>query len=800
MTGEKKIVGLWREPGSGKADEAAEAALSLEQSPDAAMACISADGDIELTQPPPTPGWLDRPATDDASADWDMEPDSSARGHAWRDRLIAPLLIVTGLAWTGFCVWDATGAFGTAIDRATLPPLIATISMPLTLLGVLWLSILRSGSAEQNRFVKLAAGLRSENDALNQSMQALGQHLADARRQLAEQATAVQQLGLDAATRLHDSSSKLSSSAQVIADANDKLAASGDIAFQRMEGLLAGLPRIDAVAQRLADNFREAGSIAHQHGSSLEAKLATVAEQASKAGESSLAAAAALQNALAEMEVRARNADDALRQTSDTITAVSIAATDAAAKRNQTISNDLAVTIADLEARMDETHQIFGRQLSTAADTLDKRLDAAKLASADIGSKLDGHGQASADLVTAFAGHAAELEKRLAALGRATTAQTQGLSRALSDVQAQLVGFGEHAVSGNREAQQLIGHAESLLLALDSVSRELDESIPRALDRIGEHSTATQTIVRALRPALNDSELVAQSTLSHIEELGAKIDGSRQGMASLSEEQRGYGDTLRAALADADGTLHGLNVRAASFAEDGAAQMIAALEQVKQTADSAAEQARATIEAVVADASEDMRRRASEAIDASLKTEIGVQLAAIEGASERAVTAATSAADRLMRQLITIMDTSASIEKRVVEADQAIAASSRDTLAKQVGLLTESLKSTAIDLTKILSSEVSDHAWDAYLKGDRGVFSRRAVKLVENHEVKEILRLYNSDDAFHDAVNHYIHDFEAMLRSLMGARDGSAISVTLLSSDLGKLYVALAQSIDRLRN
>ena len=67
-------------------------------------------------------------------------------------------------------------------------------------------------------------------------------------------------------------------------------------------------------------------------------------------------------------------------------------------------------------------------------------------------------------------------------------------------------------------------------------------------------------------------------------------------------------------------------------------------------------------------------------------------------------------------------------------------------------------------------------------------------------EAKEILRLYQNDDGFHASVNQFIHDFEAMLRLLIGARDGSAISVTLLSSDIGKLYVALAQAIDRLRN
>src|SRR3546814_16125718 len=71
---------------------------------------------------------------------------------------------------------------------------------------------------------------------------------------------------------------------------------------------------------------------------------------------------------------------------------------------------------------------------------------------------------------------------------------------------------------------------------------------------------------------------------------------------------------------------------------------------------------------------------------------------------------------------------------------------------------------------------------------------------VDNSEAKEILRLYQNDDAFHASVNQFIHDFEAILRLLMGARDGSAISVTLLSSDIGQLYVALHQAIHRLRH
>src|SRR3546814_5436677 len=115
--------------------------------------------------------------------------------------------------------------------------------MPLTLLAVLWMVLLRSGRSEQARFARVAAALREENMSLNQSMHALGLRLADARKQLGEQAKLVQQLGLDTVSRLTESSDKLASNAPVIANAHDQLARSGDVALQRMDGLLAGLPR-----------------------------------------------------------------------------------------------------------------------------------------------------------------------------------------------------------------------------------------------------------------------------------------------------------------------------------------------------------------------------------------------------------------------------------------------------------------------------------------------------------------------------------------------------------------------------
>ena len=74
------------------------------------------------------------------------------------------------------------------------------------------------------------------------------------------------------------------------------------------------------------------------------------------------------------------------------------------------------------------------------------------------------------------------------------------------------------------------------------------------------------------------------------------------------------------------------------------------------------------------------------------------------------------------------------------------------------------------------------------------------MRLLDSGKAKIIAAHYDDDTKFRDHVNRYIHDFEAMMRVLLSTRDGNAIGVTLLSSDVGKLYVALAQAIERLRN
>jgi hypothetical protein len=791
MTGEKKIVGLWRDaaakPESNGADEAAPADVAVPESAPQPEAAEPVERD-----------WLDMSALAETE-DSDMSGEAEA-SSAFRDHIAPVLLILLALGWTIFALAAATGGFARAPALADSSALVATIAMPLTLLAVLWMVLLRSGRSEQARFARAAGALRKENDALNESMRALAAHLADAQRQLAEQARSVQQLGLDTVTRLGESSDKLATNASVIANAHDQLARSGDVAMQRMDGLLAGLPRIDDVAQRLAVNFREAGLVAHQQGANLEAKLAALSEEAAKAAETGRASAASLHEAIGALQQQAKDTEAGLVEASAHMTEAHDIAFARMTQAAASARDDLKATVAAVTAQMDGSWHQFREGVDSAAAQLDARLAAARDAGDAIGAQLTAHGEASEALAARIKTHVADVGQQLELLDVSVSASTGVIGRAIDDTKGQLAAFMAEVQTGNGSTHQLITQAESLLLALDAVTRELDETLPHALDRMASHGKTTQTALAEIKPMLEASELVAQSALSHVSAVKSTLQANEEKMATHAESQQALADRVNASLAEADAALARLRSGADDFAEQGGARMIATLGEVRTTADAAAEEARRTLENLVAGAREAMQATATEAIDAAFKSEIMAQLTAIEDASQRAVEAANGAADRLMRQLITIMDTSASVEQRAIEAEQAIAASDRDSLAKQVGVLTEALKSTAIDMTKILSSEVSDTAWDAYLKGDRGVFSRRAVKLVENSEAREILRLYQNDDGFHASVNQFIHDFEAMLRLLIGARDGSAISVTLLSSDIGKLYVALAQAIDRLRN
>src|SRR3546814_9352363 len=108
-------------------------------------------------------------------------------------------------------------------------------------------------------------------------------------------------------------------------------------------------------------------------------------------------------------------------------------------------------------------------------------------------------------------------------------------------------------------------------LALDAVTRELDETLPHALGRITAHGQTTQTALSQLRPLLDASELVAQSTVSHVNAVQATLKANEEQMAGQAASQQELADRINGALADAENALAMLREGADEVAEQGGA-------------------------------------------------------------------------------------------------------------------------------------------------------------------------------------------------------------------------------------
>ena len=258
----------------------------------------------------------------------------------------------------------------------------------------------------------------------------------------------------------------------------------------------------------------------------------------------------------------------------------------------------------------------------------------------------------------------------------------------------------------------------------------------------------------------------------------------------------GVGDA-QSKLTELASMLAQVEREASNLSAETGPSLVSALVQVKEAAAHAAERAREAIEATIPESAAKLSDASREALEKVIRESIEERLREVETVAARAVESARAASDRLSQQMLNIGQSAAALEQHINRTGQEQRERDSEAFARRVSLLIDSMHSAAIDVGKILSDEVDDKAWGAYLKGNRGVFTRRAVKLIGGSETRSIAAHYEADAEFQNSVNRYVHDFEAMLRRVLAERDGGMIAVTLMSSDMGKLYAALAQAIDR---
>jgi hypothetical protein len=716
----------------------------------------------------------------------------------WPQAVRAALIGLSAL-WIAFNLWLIFGRDAPLPAVETIPGVIAGLATPLILLGIVYLLALRGGRSEATRFARTANLLRQESEALDFRIGLIAARLAAARQEMQEQASLLENYGAATSANLETSArliAERSAEAQAMAGSAERAATALTREFGAFTDLM---PRLEERAASMSAQLMDGGHALSERIDALEARLHSIAELSDDARTRTLSATKSLAGQLIQLQ-------DATRSASDEVTGLADLASDRIDNALVRVraamgesSDGLSRQAGDLAALIAQSQSAIGQIGGQAVARHVAHLEEIEGRLHELSRLIESQDNLASALNDGLADKLGQIEARFATMEREGLARNDRLADALMRLTGEAERMDEALRGGNDTAERLIARSETLLLAIDSGVREMDETFPLAFSRLDDRVVQTRRLLADASPEVEKLEAVSEAILGRTQEVEELL---RDQTRKLSEWLEGTRHDLLAnrdqieALRDA---MQAADEGAARLSESAGPQLITALLRVKDTADQAAERARQALGRAIPEAAQALGQASEEAMEKAIGERVTAQIAEVADVAERAVKAAHLASDRLTRQLLTIADTSAAIEARVTQAEQAAEERDRDNFARRSALLIESLNSTAIDIAKILSTEVSDANWGAYLKGDRGVFTRRAVRLLDADDARDIAGHYDEDAGFREHVNRYIHDFEGMLRVILAARDGGALAVTLLSSDMGKLYVALAQAIERLR-
>jgi hypothetical protein len=763
MNGVTQVVGLW--PNREQETDATDAPLELESY------------------------LIDEPEADEAPP------------RDWPTIIVTAFCAVAALTWLGFLGatygprWMATPPSPEAIAIG-----IAIACSPLAILGLIFNFVTRNSRNVARRMTEASALMRSEQARLEASLAHVAGQLAREKGELSEANDKLMTLGEEAVHRMKVASVAMRDEVETLSRYGQSLKFAATSARADLAVLLADLPKAQLETRHMVTALQEAGVTAHERAGALDAQLAALTSRGREADEIAGGAAQKLAAHLSRVEGVSATAGAKLEEAASTMTNAIDAALERAATAGDAARQNMDAQGAAMVALVDQTQAALGRMGTDSAEAITQRVDDVTEKLEALGALLASQSETTATLLNSVRENLDGVDTRFATLDDEGVKRAERLTSALATLDQHTAALTGSLATSTGSADTLISKTETLLTALDSSVREIDETLPAALDRLESKAEASRAKVAETAPVVAQVERDASSALDRLIEAEALITKQRAALDAMVGDTDARLNASRDAAAQLVASVESAEETTRKLAEGAGAQLVEAMVRVRETAQTAAERAREAIYAAIPDATAQFTESTREALTKAISDEVQSHMADLAAAAERAVETASKASDKLMRQMLTISETSAAVEARIAEAREDVEKGDRDNFARRVALLIESLNSTAIDVTKIMSNDVTDSAWASYLRGDRGVFTRRAVRLLDSGEAKEIVRKYDDDGDFREQVNRYIHDFEAMLRNVLATRDGSALGVTLLSSDMGKLYVALAQAIERLRS
>lgn len=775
----------------------------------------SAEGLAGTTNPADTPTAAGELELAESWLEEEEEPAPPGSRFGW----VAPALAIIAVAgWTGFFGWAHQAELFSDPAPRTWASWLVQWAVPVGLIGIVWLLVMRSSRAEANRFGASAALMNHESAALEARIKVVNRELSLAREFLAAQSRDLEALGRIAAERISTHAAELQSLITTNGAQVEAIGSASETALGNMSRLRDNLPVIANAARDVANQIGGAGRNAQDQldqlatgferlnaiGAASETQVHNLGQQVGEAlngfedhltriealvAQRFIALQTYADGYRAQLDMLESNALAALAERAQQTTAELTAFDDQLAERGRNLAEQLEQRQAAFETHEAQASEVLAQRLTALDDALAQRREG-QIADSEqllaqgeaITARLDQLGQ----VIREVSQHGDAARTSLAA-GLGTLGEQLADKRvALATTEAQLAALTESGVrlleiiqSGARATREdlptAITAADASLSEVESRADKVNQLMLRSSQ---QGSDLSQYLVRT-RSEIDAAEVAIAGFKCHLAEQSddalARLQGLRGGFARLAEESGTLAEDTQERLREALGALEGAIAEAFATLDSGTREKTAIL-------------------------AESLGGEAVAVLERALRNEASATIGKLEQAAAHASGVGREATVQLRDQLARINELTGNLEQRVSRARELAEEQVNNDFTRRMALITDCLNSAAIDIGGALSAEVADTAWDAYLKGDRGIFTRRAVRLIENGTARDIAALYNADEAFKANVARYIHDFEAMLRSMLSTRDGHVLSVTVLGSEMGKLYVALAQAIERFRN
>ena len=709
-------------------------------------------------------------------------------------------LAVLALLWTGYTAWSAGRSLA---DQPLSSPLVAQwvaiLTGPLALMGLVWLMFGRTRRKEAEHFTRSVIAMRTEARSLQDILAALSQQIEQNHAALGMMAGDLMGLGDQAATRLGAITSDLNAGSRTLAEHGEALDRAAEAARSDIGVLLSDLPQAEDSARRMAETLREAGRAASEQAASFEQQvyqLSTQAKQADvvvhEASERLLAHLTHIESAGAAAALRVT---DAGSETGTMVDALLARSAEALAE----IRGGIDTQAAAVAALVSQSQAGIGRAGIDASELLGERLASASAALDGLTSRIAEQERSSQRLMADLDVGLAALDERFLDLARSGDERASHVQTALSRLRSELETLSTATISQDESIDGLAQRTAMLREGVDQLGLVLQGQMATTLGEAEAGAARLLASAEAARPHVDSMRDAAVEAANRIEAGASNVDAQQERLATLMTSVDLGVSQAELRLTELSAAIVAAGDEAGRLSGETGPALVAALVQVREAASHAADRAREAIAKVIPESAGELSKATRAALESAVREGVESKLVELDAVATRAVETAREASDRLTAQMLSIGQSAAALEAHIERSREAQRKDSGEEFARRVSLLMDSMNSASIDVQKILSDEVDEKAWNNYLKGNRGVFTRRAVRLLGGTEARAIAAQYEGDQEFQGSVNRYVHDFEAMLRRVLGERDGGMIAVTLMSSDMGKLYAALSQAVEKRR-